>query len=162
MYMRKFGPLRLYWEGGFKGEGLLRYVKPLVRQGVHKKTFPKTLFTKFYRDKLLQQMLKLDLTEEINDNEDDETEETGKRYTRFRVYKNLEQIEKTLEEGNALSIFISEDNEIYCMYYGDKTNESNCCIVEPLDNQGEIIMNTHIAPVTLKKNEENRKTTEKF
>ena len=37
-YMEDYGPLRLYWEGGYKGEGLLRYLKPMIRQ-VHKTNF---------------------------------------------------------------------------------------------------------------------------
>ena len=40
-YMRDYGPLRLYWEGGFRGEGLLKYIKPMVKQGSHKTTFAK-------------------------------------------------------------------------------------------------------------------------
>jgi hypothetical protein len=32
--MSLYGPLRNIWEGGFRGEGLLKMVKPLVRQGL--------------------------------------------------------------------------------------------------------------------------------
>ena len=28
--IKKFGPLRMYWEGGYKGEGILRSLKPLM------------------------------------------------------------------------------------------------------------------------------------
>lgn len=29
--MRTFGPLRLYWEGGWKGEGIIREIKEIIR-----------------------------------------------------------------------------------------------------------------------------------
>ena len=29
--MRFFGPLRLYWEGGWKGEGIIQEIKEIIR-----------------------------------------------------------------------------------------------------------------------------------
>ena len=29
--MKEFGPLRLYWEGGWKGEGIIQELKSLIR-----------------------------------------------------------------------------------------------------------------------------------
>ena len=34
--IREYGPLRLIWEGGSKGEGFLRFVKPNINQGLRK------------------------------------------------------------------------------------------------------------------------------
>ena len=34
--MKKFGPLRLYWEGGWKGEGIIQEIKCLIRDGLKK------------------------------------------------------------------------------------------------------------------------------
>ena len=34
--MRFFGPLRLYWEGGWKGEGIIQEIKEIIRDGLKK------------------------------------------------------------------------------------------------------------------------------
>ena len=68
-FMKEVGPLRLYWEGGYKGEGLLRYIKPLVKQGIHKPTFAKNLFNKYYSDRFLQLVLGLDIQYDEDDTE---------------------------------------------------------------------------------------------
>ena len=34
--MKQFGPLRLYWEGGWKGEGIIQEIKCLIRDGLKK------------------------------------------------------------------------------------------------------------------------------
>ena len=67
--MRLHGPLRMCWEGGFKGEGILRYLKPMVKQGTHKITFAKNLLQKYCQDDFLQKKLNLDLFDEETDNE---------------------------------------------------------------------------------------------
>ena len=34
--MKEFGPLRLYWEGGWKGEGIIKELKCIIRDGLKK------------------------------------------------------------------------------------------------------------------------------
>ena len=41
-FMRDYGPLRLYWEGGCIGEGIVKYIKPCITQGTHKPNFANT------------------------------------------------------------------------------------------------------------------------
>lgn len=48
--MRKFGPLRNLWEGDFKGEGIIRLVKPLITQG-HKLNWQQYLLQNIVREK---------------------------------------------------------------------------------------------------------------
>ena len=35
--IRSYGPLRIWWEGGYKGKGILRSIKPLISHGVYDK-----------------------------------------------------------------------------------------------------------------------------
>ena len=42
--MEEYGPLRLYWEGGYKGEALIQSIKPMIKNGVQKKHFKKTYY----------------------------------------------------------------------------------------------------------------------
>ena len=51
--MEEYGPLRLYWEGGYKGEALIQSIKPMIKNGVHKKHFKKT-FTAILQRQVLQ------------------------------------------------------------------------------------------------------------
>ena len=32
--MRLYGPMRRYWEGGYRGEGLIQDLKPLIKNGL--------------------------------------------------------------------------------------------------------------------------------
>ena len=52
--MRKKGIQRNYWEGGLSGEGILRFVKPLVKRGlgqlgVYRCTLKKTVSFQSYK-----------------------------------------------------------------------------------------------------------------
>ena len=71
--MKKYGPLRLYWEGSFKGEGLLQYVKPMVKQGTHKSTFAKNTLTSYYKYRFFQTVLRVDLKDDEDEDEEKKT-----------------------------------------------------------------------------------------
>ena len=54
-FMRAYGPLRLYWEGGYKGEGILRYVKPMITQGTYQSSFSENAVRRYYKDRFFNQ-----------------------------------------------------------------------------------------------------------
>jgi hypothetical protein len=83
-HMKEYGPLRLFWEGSFKGEGLLQYVKPMVKQGTHKSTFAKNTLTAYYKDRFLQTVLRVDL-------KDDEDEEKKREIQQILHIQQQEQ-----------------------------------------------------------------------
>lgn len=55
--MRRYGPLRLYWEGGYMGEGIFLKIKPIMTQGTHMPTFAETTLTRHYKDKAIDKLL---------------------------------------------------------------------------------------------------------
>ena len=63
-FMREYGPLRLYWEGGYRGEGILRYVKPMITQGTYKSTFSENGIRRYYKDRFFQTILNFDINNE--------------------------------------------------------------------------------------------------
>ena len=142
--MKDYGPLRLYWEGGNKGEGLLQYIKPLVTQGTHKPTFPKTLLTKYYKDRFLQHLLKIDLKEE--DREDGEN--TDVQYTKFRTYNNINMIETAITNGDSVSLIIQKDYSL-CVSFYDTNKEHRLCNVITDDDCGEIVHATYVTKLSL-------------
>ena len=93
-FMKYYGPLRLYWEGGYKGEGLLGCVKPLVTQGTHKLNFAKNIMTMYYKNIFLQIILDLDFS--AKEIENDDGEETDFRYNKFRTYMDAGIIEDAI------------------------------------------------------------------
>jgi hypothetical protein len=109
-FMREYGPLRLYWEGGYKGEGLLRYVKPMITQGTYKRTFSENAIQRYYKDRFFQTLFNLDLRQ---DTKEDEKEEL--RYTKFRTYPSMEYAHRCMtsgEFGGAISLIILKSGEI--------------------------------------------------
>ena len=139
-YMRDYGPLRLYWEGGFKGEGLLKYIKPMVKQGSHKITFAEKTMKMYYKDRFLQNILDVDL----NDNDD---AKISVRYGKFRTYKNIEQIEESLAKKKAISVIILHDNTMHVSFYENKIHTIRELIAH--DDDGVFIDSTYTTAISL-------------
>ncbi|KAL3943124.1 MAG: hypothetical protein SGARI_000048 [Bacillariaceae sp.] len=96
-FMRDFGPLREFWEGGIRGEGIFRYLKPLVRKGVHNPGVPQALLSKYYSDLFLTWILddrkmNQDNDEDDGDMVDDETKFLclSKRYSDIHTSRSGE------------------------------------------------------------------------
>lgn len=95
--MHQFGLSRLYWEGGFKGEGILRSVKPVVTQGVHMSWFATAALQKFYYEKSMNMLL---------ETSEDSSESSLNTYSgrKFYCYKHSrEYIAKDISDGKPIS-----------------------------------------------------------
>ena len=55
--MRKKGIQRNYWEGGLSGEGILRFVKPLVKRGLGQLGVYKCTLKKLYEFRAINNMI---------------------------------------------------------------------------------------------------------
>lgn len=109
-FMHQFGPPRLYWEGGFKGEGILRSVKPVVTQGVHMSWFATAALQKFYYDKSMNMLLEAS---------EDVSESSLNSYSdrKFYCYKNgKDHIKKDIEGGKPISAALCNlTQQTYCL-----------------------------------------------
>ena len=65
-FMREYGPLCLYWEGGFIGEGIIKYVKPCVTQGTYKSSFASNALKRYYKEKIYQTLTSINVDDEEN------------------------------------------------------------------------------------------------
>ena len=142
-YMRDYGPLRLYWEGGFKGEALLKYIKPMVKQGIHKKAFAENTLTLYYKDRFLQNILKVDL----KDDEKEGNEKANVRYGNFCTYNSIEKIEECVAECTAISVIILQDNRICISFMEDKIHKLNELITN--DDNGKWDGGTYVTTISL-------------
>ena len=107
-FMRDYGPLRLYWEGGFVGEGIIKYVKPCITQGTYRTTFAANALKRFYKEKFFQTVTNIDV-------EDDDFNKNIVRYTRFRTYKKREIVETLLTKkpyASPISIIILKNKDL--------------------------------------------------
>ena len=137
--MKKYGSLRFYWEGGYKRERLLRYVKSMVTQDTHLLSFPKSLFQKYYKDRFLQHVLNMDL----DHNKRNDKEDIYIRYTQFRIYSKHEIIKTVIYKGDAISIIIGKNETINILYYNNQNDHSLCNIITK-NNLGEIVNSIYI------------------
>jgi hypothetical protein len=123
-FMEEFGPARLYWEGGYKGEGILRNVKPVVKQGTHMTWFATAAVKRFYNEKTISMLLDSIKNEHSDSTEikkDITTYEDRKIYTyRGRVA----QITEDIEQGKPISAAVCmENNIVYCVIINDNNEK---------------------------------------
>lgn len=83
-YIRDYGPLQLYWEGGCLGEGIIKYIKPCITQGTYRQTFVQNALQWYYKEKFFQTINNID---DVDD--DDSTNKETARYNKFRTYKDV-------------------------------------------------------------------------
>lgn len=85
-YVRDYCPLQLYWEGGFRRKELIKYIKPMVKQGSYKIIFVEKTMSMYYKDRFLQNILDLDLFDE----EKKGIVKAILRYKKLRTFGNIE------------------------------------------------------------------------
>lgn len=119
-FMRQHGPPRLYWEGGFKGEGILRAVKPIVTQGTHMSWFATAALQRYYNEKSMKLLLDSENRDLIDDNNFNRVE----NYTDRKVFTykfGYGQIVSDIGNGNPVSAALCDDTGyIYCVTVHNK------------------------------------------
>ena len=112
--MRKFGPLRNYWEGSMQGEGYLKLVKPKI-DNLKTKNWHVNAHTKLMEDRLLDRVL-LDFT--LKDGNDTSFLEYNRmKYIRkdrqikmMQSYKCVDDVYSLMNKGSPLSFVQLKDN----------------------------------------------------
>ncbi|KAL7556429.1 hypothetical protein ACA910_020341 [Epithemia clementina (nom. ined.)] len=122
--VRRFGPLRIIWEGGTQGEEFLWYVKGEMSMGF-RNNWQKRLLTRIYKRKSLAMLLSVDIEveedtfaaaddddddDDDNENEDDKQNHSGKYF----VYNDFGKLLSDFSMGCAISGIIT-DGEIFAV-----------------------------------------------
>ena len=117
--MRTFGNLRDYWEGGYRGEGILRELKSYITQGTHQPWFAKCALRKYYQTKTMKMIVNGDFfdSESEVDNDSNETTETTICTSNFYRYCTLEALAQSIAEGKPIS-GVMLDNGVVCCAVG--------------------------------------------
>ena len=133
--MRSLGNLRDYWEGGYRGEGILRQIKSLVTQGTHQPWFATCALRKFYEKKTMSMIINGDFFDD-SDNDSNETQDT-KKYSNTYRYSSKDCLQKLIINGRPIA-GIRLDSDVVCCAVGwNKVieyyeilfddNSSKCC-----------------------------------
>ena len=77
--MKNYGPTRLYWEGGYKGEAMFQDIKPLITQGTHKATFSKNALMKHHKHGFVTKIMQQDKAQKT----EGDGSENDQRHTKF-------------------------------------------------------------------------------
>jgi hypothetical protein len=112
------GPIRNRWEGGKRGEGFLRIVKPIVQSG--RKNWQKNLFLNILRQKTLVQMKSTDDDDEVSDYEEDASsmEDQMHEPQSFVHYRCHADVVERWTRGTVLSGVLVEGKLYICHRFG--------------------------------------------
>jgi hypothetical protein len=147
--MQEYGPARMYWEGGFKGEGILRNVKPVVTQGTHMSWFATSALQRYYSEKSMGLLL---LSQ--NDGDTNEIEKVQKidSYYDRKVYNYRQgccQIKLDIVTGKPVSAAYCKKTGIaYCIVIENK--KRLMVQVDFIDELGVWLGNTYYTPIKLR------------
>ena len=110
--IRILGPIRNRWEGGKRGEGFLRIVKPIVQSG--RKNWKKNLLKKIVQQKSLIQVNREG--DETDSDVDDDTEDNNQRHEpqSFVIYSSLAGILRDWATAKVLSVVIVGSDVFAC------------------------------------------------
>jgi hypothetical protein len=128
--MERFGPPRELWEGGPRGEGILRELKPLIT-GL-RGNWAANALRRFYQNRAFEDILSQlgslpGDTDYVDEGSDDEFQEDGRmlsstRYRPFRYYADKDTALQALDKSMPLSIiqlsdgrfgFVTKENKFF-------------------------------------------------
>jgi hypothetical protein len=116
------GPIRNRWEGGKRGEGFLRVVKPIVQSG--RKNWQKNLFSNILRQKTLVQMKATNDDDDVSECDDDDSSmeecqiHEPQSFVNYRCH--AEVVEKWTR-GTVLSGVMVDGRVFICHRYGARS-----------------------------------------
>jgi hypothetical protein len=115
------GPIRNRWEGGKRGEGFLRTVKPIVQSG--RKNWQKNLFLNILRQKTLVQMKSTNDDDDVSDYDDSSSMEEcqmhePQSFVHYRCHADV--VEKWMR-GTVLSGVLVEGKLYICHRFGARS-----------------------------------------
>ena len=101
--IKEVGPLRTLWEGGTRGEGYLRLVKPIIKTGL-KTNWQTSLMKSLLRSKSMATLTQAFSTINIGES------------TQYRVYASAANLESMWVKRKPLSIVVTNNAEFMAAY----------------------------------------------
>ena len=130
--MREYGPLRNYWEGSYRGEGILRVVKPIITQGTHMPWFAVTALQRFYNDRSMDLLLQQEGGKNLNVYYSDTVG--------YATYKSMDYLDKLFLDRKPVSAVQDKNSgKLYGSVLNDSTEPSKTKWVEILLDHDESV-----------------------
>ena len=153
--MRNFGPLRLFWEGGYKGEGILALLKMSVTQGTHMPYFATAALKRFYNDRALGQLLAKESKKTTW------ASATTSGYHVHQTYKNVEELDNRIAEGKPLSgVWSNLEKKAFCATGSGRKNAKQYVEIKFDDQRGKYLDETWNTTITQQLDDETVVITE--
>jgi hypothetical protein len=105
------GPLRNFWEGGFKGEGFLKFMKQEITMGL-RLNWQVNVLRRMYRTMAMAKLLDEEELKQWSTDDDDEDQANGGfqvEYSDFKCYVELDLVEVKWDRASVLSAVVLED-----------------------------------------------------
>ena len=96
--MRFFGPLRLYWEGGWKGEGIIQEIKEIIRDGL-KINWASNTMKRAYNGRAFDYLMK----------ENKLNLESTNYMRHYKTYVSIDNLNSEMQQHQAISVIILKD-----------------------------------------------------
>lgn len=133
--MERFGPLRCIWEGGPRGEGFVRFGKPLMTQGLRQN----------WHQQLLQKMHRAIAFESVLQSDQQQKEQVGlNNKDTLRECKGMFHLYKTafdVRQHFSLTRGLGERNPVSVVLVEEKGAVSLFAVVRDYDSILQIVMN---------------------
>lgn len=151
--IKSYGSIRMYWDGGYKSEGILRGLKSQMIHGTYSKNFGKHALTRHYNERFFSNILPKTMVQDIAANQS----HTYTRYNSFKSYDNYLTVQHDVDRGSPISIIRFHDNKVgfACMH----NKEHGVVFLELNDLKGIFYYGTWVTPV---KNIENNLIFHKY
>jgi hypothetical protein len=145
-YMKKFGCLRNYWEGGHMGERSITKLKKSLPHGAHMDGSVRSAIRRYFVDVVLSQLMETELLRDNNvqsvengaqyaidegdspfesvlNNNENCTKQSYDRYRRCRVYKSKDSVETAVEDNQPIAlVYLGYTNKFYVLVWESVNN----------------------------------------
>jgi hypothetical protein len=110
-HMKEYGPLKNLWEGGVRGEGSLRYIKPLHRNLGLRSGWPVNILTRVYRKFSLRAVGASLVDDDASDDSDfeDDDSEAFFAHDSYWKYPNSESVYMDYRDSKPLCLVSNGD-----------------------------------------------------
>jgi hypothetical protein len=173
-YMKRFGCLRNYWEGGHMGERSITKLKRSLPHGAHLDGSVRTAIRRYFIDVVLTQLMENEHSrtlsnlhnatslsaqyydnmldegdcpyENVVNNNENSTSQSYDRYRRFRAYKSLQTIGSASRDKQPIAIvFIGNNRNRFFVITWESVKNSRQRTMHPVDcKDGTVVEGTYM------------------
>lgn len=168
--MKEYGIMRNYWEGGFRGEGIFRPMKGLIRRGLHNDKISFHTLVKQYKTLGINDLIEMKEKEDTyislldgelshdddnnvldGDGQNDEEEalltDNPDRYRRFHCYESSEKVLEAIENNEVIAISRHDPTNVFYVIVGKRKRTKQLARLQITN--WKTVRSTHVCDVNM-------------